>query len=417
MSVFQNKQRGGRWQYDFWHQGRRFTGPCVDPETGTPVAGKKAALAVERKARDRAEVEAKAEGATGQGVTGHYTLIQAGSALVRRLVDKKRNLSHIENNRLYVSEIVGFFGPDKAFRDLTQADIDRYAVFAAAQTRKTWLGGRRSRTDEDLANPALWRDTGRPRSIRTTNNYLKCLLKLMAMAAKVRDLFTKQPEVDPAIEIELGRPPKRKPRPMTDQELYERSKVLMPWTREAAELARLFGLRKDEALGCRIRHIDRFNRRLLFAAGETKSGNEEPAYGGAEGWKLLLRLERQARKRKTEFLITWPGSRWVHVVIEGGTPKPEKWLPLKTLGNSWRKSGKRAGISDPLRFHDVRGRYITEVAKVSKVAAKDAARHQSAATTELYIGVAEDEVASAVAEASSRRPGPAVKRPKFRIVK
>jgi protein gp37 len=53
-----------------------------------------------------------------------------------------------------------------------------------------------------------------------------------------------------------------------------------------------------------------------------------------------------------------------------------------------------AEIERPHRLHDVRARYITEVAKVNRGVAKDAARHADPATTERYIAVAASEVAT-----------------------
>jgi hypothetical protein len=407
MTVFQNKQRGRVWTYEFWHDRRRYRGRCLDRTTGQPVKTKTAALAVET-AR-KAEVQGRPRNAGRSDVrSGRYTIAMAGAAHIRRLVDRKRNPAHIENNRLYVAEIMTQLGASTAFGDLTQHDADVYAKFAYGQTLKTWLGGRRKKTDEDLVDPALWRDTGRPRSIRTANNYLKCFKKLLGMAAKVRDPVTKQPAFDlAAIEIDLERPPRRKPRPMADQEIAARMKTLTPWAREATALSRLFGLRLDEALRAEERHVDAHRKCLFFRGEETKSGADEEAHGGDPGWRLLQMLRKQARRRKTTFLITWPGPAWVHVVAAGKTPKPDAWLPLKSLGTSWRKSGRRAGVASS-RFHDIRGRFVTEVAKTSKVSAQGAARHLSAATTELYIGIADDEIKQAVAEANQSKAGRAV---------
>lgn len=380
MTVFRNKQRDGEWRYDFWRRKQRYAGPCLDPLTGEPVTTKTAAIAVETAKKAEADRQPNHSAGRSDVPAGQYTLLQAGAAHVRRLVDRQRNLAHIENNRLYVAEIIGFFGRDHVFRDLTQASVDAYAKFARAQTLKTWLGGRRSRTDEDLSNPELWRDTGKPRSIRTANNYLKCFKGLLARAAKVRDPFTKDPAVDPAIEIEMDRPPKRKPRPMADHELYEREKHLMPWAKEAAELSRMFGLRKTEALTVQTTHIDAYAKGLYFKGEQTKSGHDERATGGRAGWAYLQKLQRQAERRGTTYLITWPGAAFVHLLDDKKAMKEATWLPLKSLGSSWRKSGKRAGIADPRRYHDIRGRFVTEVAKANRAAAQGAARHQSAAT-------------------------------------
>lgn len=97
-----------------------------------------------------------------------------------------------------------------------------------------------------------------------------------------------------------------------------------------------------------------------------------------------------------------------------GEPIPrEDWRPLKGIRRSWKTTIKTAGIERPHRFHDVRARYVTEVAKVQKAAAQDAARHQDPATTAMYIKLADMEIRDAVAQANARRPA----RAKFKVVK
>jgi hypothetical protein len=145
-------------------------------------------------------------------------------------------------------------------------------------------------------------------------------------------------------------------------------------------------------------------RGIRFAAGDTKSGNEEFAFGGVAGWRLLVRLERQAITRDQTHLVTWPGPSHHHAWREGKGVPLDCWRPLKSVRTSWRRSARAADIAQPHRFHDVRARYITEVAKVQAAAAKGAARHQDAATTDLYIRLAATEIADAVGQAVDRRP-------------
>lgn len=419
MTVFRNKQRGGVWTYEFWRRTIRYRDYCRDPDSGELVKTKTAAEAVET--AKKAEVDRRnkmlAAGRVVEAPVGEYTLLQAATAHIRRLVERQRDEAHINNNRLYVSEICQFFGPAKPFSELSQEDIDRYDAFARAQTLKVWLGSRRARTDEDLANPDLWRDTGVRRSIRTANNYMKCLKSLIGRASKVRDPATKLPVVDVSLEIELERPPKRLPRPMDDQELHARMDTMTPWGREGADLSRLFGLRLDEALRLEDRHVESSTKGLFFPGEETKSGHDERVSAGEPGWQLLQRLRRQARRRGTTFLVTWPGAAHVHLVLAGKPAPKAKWQPLKSLGSSWRKSARRAGVDAPGRFHDVRARAITEVAKVQKAAAQGFARHGSPAATAPYIRLADDEIALAAAAAASRRPAPKARRGGLRLVK
>jgi len=100
-------------------------------------------------------------------------------------------------------------------------------------------------------------------------------------------------------------------------------------------------------------------------------------------------------------------------MLRGDEIPREAWRPLKSVRRSWRTTIRTGEIEQPHRFHDVRARYVTEIAKVQAAATQDAARHADPATTALYIKLAVGEVRAAVAEAMERRP----KRTKLTAVK
>lgn len=403
VSVYPNKQRGKAWSYDFWLNGVRHRGYCLD-DKGQPVTTRTAAKAAEEAVRYQARQDQTTTRSTVRA--GDYAIAQAQAALLKRVVDRRRKPEHVANIRLWGDHIMLFFGPETSFRSLTQKRVDEYVVHVGTEPVKKWLGGTRKPGPGDAARAELWRPTGRTRSKRQINNYLKHLRKLLAGAARVKDPVTRQPVLtqDPELAVELERVPRRKPRPMTDAELGKRLAELTPWARDTAELSRLFGLRMTEALTVEIRHIDAESKALFFRGEETKSGHDEHAYGGAAGWQLLQRLKRQAIARGLLRLVSWPGRQHVRAHLAGRRVPKDCWQPLKTLSGSWRKSAKRAGVEDPHRFHDVRARYITAVAQADKASTKQAARHQDPATTDLYISVADEEVRKAVAKAVSRRP-------------
>lgn len=403
VSVYPNKQRGKVWSYDFWLNGVRHRGYCVD-DKGQPAKNRTEAKAIEEAVR----YQARQGQATARSTVraGDYAIAQAQAALLKRVVDRRRKPEHVANIRLWGDHIMLFFGPETPFRSLTQKRVDEYVVHVGAEPVKKWLGGTRKPGPGDAARAELWRPTGKTRSKRQINNYLKHLRKLLAGAAKVKDPVTRQPVLtqDPELVVELERVPRRKPRPMTDAELGKRLAELTPWVRDVAELSRLFGLRLSEALKLEIRHIDAEWKALFFRGEETKSGHDEHAHGGTAGWQLLQRLKRQAIVRGLQRLVSWPGPIHVRAHLAGRKVPKGCWQPLKSLSNSWRKSAERAGVEDPHRFHDVRARYITTVAQADKASTKQAARHQDPATTDLYISVADEEVQKAVAKAVARRP-------------
>ncbi len=422
MTVYKRKDRDGAWEYEFVRRGRRHRAFCLNSD-GTLARTKTEAKA--------AEAIAKADAIKGQQAVrsivraGDFTLSMAQAKLVQRVIDRRRKKTHLDNITLWGDEALLFFGPDTAFQDLTQKRLEEYAAHLGRQTVRRWRGGRRRPTAGERGDAKQWVDTGRPLSKRQVNNYLRHFQRLLSVAAKVRDPVTRLPVLaqDPPLEIELERMPRRRPRPMPDIELAARLAELPPWTRDVVELSRLFGLRAGECLRLEVRHIDDDARGLFFRGEEAKSGHDEPVFGGAAGWQLLQRLKRQAIARGTTFLVTIPvAPRHVQLAAQGkALPADAGWRPLRTLGNAWRRSAERARIGDkPIdgahRFHDVRARYITEVAKVDKAAARGAARHRHSVTTDLYIGVADDEISRAVATAIARRPKPPATR-RLRAVK
>lgn len=410
MTVY--KDQHGVWRYDFWLDQVRHRGPCLDSENRR-VATKTEAKQAELLERARAEQGRRRGRAPIRA--SDYTLAQAQASLLKRVVDRQRTEEHVANIRLWGDDILQYFGADLAFGTLTQDMLDDYANHVAAQSIRKWLGSSRRPGPDDYDKPELWRDTGRRRSQRQVNNYLMHLRRLLAIAAKVRDPVTRQPVLNqyPPLEIELDRVPRRKPRPISDAELSKRQARMTPWAREAVELSRLFGLRKSEAVTIEIRHVDDQARALFFRGEEAKSGHDEHAFGGEAGWKLLQQLRQQAITRGQVRLITWPGPDHYREFLKGEKVPAKCWRPVKSIDGSWRKSGR--GIDGAHRFHDIRARYITSVAQANKGVARQAARHQHSATTDLYIQVADDEVAQAVATAVARRPAPAPKKGKRRL--
>jgi integrase len=400
MTVFKNKQRQGEWRYDFRINGKRFSGPCLS-EPDSPAVTKTAARQAEERERVVAQQQQKV---AKSGIrTGSYTISQAAALHLAR----KEGKTDFSNHVRYVREILAFhaFGCGaKAMVDITDEDTEAYRKHAATQTLKKWVGGSRRRKTGTQADAQFWRDTGKARSLREVNNHLKCLRALFAIGERVRDPATRLPVLAEAPEVKLHKMPRRLPRPIGDEELHDRLEVAKPWTREAAELARLFGLRLAEALAVGLHNIDHEICGLRFDAGETKSGNDEFAHGGEAGWQLLLELEAQAIARGQKHLVTWPGPKLWRAMLRGEAVAQGEWRPLKAITRSWRTTGRKAKIVRPHTFHKIRGRYITEIAKVQPVAAQDAARHQDPATTAMYIKLAAGEIRDAVRQANARRP-------------
>jgi hypothetical protein len=420
MTVFQDKRRPGKpWVYSFFLRKQRYQGDCVDAQ-GVPAATKRAALDVQA---DRRQAARQAQSLAKSGLRRDaYTLNQAAILyLARKQTDAP---SDYDNQLSYIREIRAFRDPDghdyagghKAFVDVTDEDNQAYRRHLTTRTIQIWTGGPKRKRDAPNA-ARFWKDSGRKLAPRQVNKHLVALKALFTIATKTRDPVTREFVLDAEPEIKLLPVPKRIPRPIGDEELAARQAEAPQWTREAAELSRLFGLRQGEAFWVGLQHVDRTTNNelvgLRFRPNETKSGNEELAFGGEAGSELLLELEAQARARGTRTLVAWPGKKYFRAFMLGRDVPRECWVPLKSVRSSWKRAAERAGVENPHRFHDVRARFITEVAKVQPSAAQDAARHQDPATTALYIKLASSEVRDAVSQAMAQRPAPR----KLKIVK
>lgn len=400
MTVFKNHKRGGRWSYDFWLRGQRYQGYCIDPATHSEAKNRRMATEIESMLRHAAR---HTHGMSKRGVRpGSYTMAMAAALHLQRKVGTDPD--HVANHKLYVTEILDFFGAAAPIADITAGHVEAYRQRASTQKLKVWIGGPDPKKRLDRNDSRWWRRTQRTRSARTTNNYLMCLAALFTLAYNTRNPITRERELLFPIEVRLLRLPKRQPRPMPDGEFDARQAVAPPWTAEAAELSRVFGLRRGEALWVERRHIDREEGGLLFAGEETKSGRDERVFGGEAGMVLLERLRQQAIERHQKHLVTWPGPKLWRAMLRGEVVAHDAWRPLKSVRRSWRTTIAVGRIEQPHRFHDVRARYITEVAKVQAAATQDAARHADPATTALYVKLAAGEVRAAASQAAMRRP-------------
>lgn len=396
MTVFRNKQRGGRWSFDFWSDSQRYTGYCIDPETGKEATSKSEAKELE--ALEKRRVKALNGAARNGNRPGSFSLLQAMMLHLDSLAGASP--VYVANQKMYAREILKWFGQDLPMVEVTTAKADEYRAWALEQPLRIWKGGTAKKRDR--RDPKWWGEGKKKRSAVSVNHYLRCLRSGLAQAHKAKDPVTGMPMLPFPPEVKSAKEPKRTPRPMPDGELAKRLEKAKPWVRDAADLARAFGLRKAEALTVTLDNIDPEHRGLRFGAEEVKSDRDEYAYGGEEGWALLKRLAAQARRRGVRHLVTWPGPKHWKAVLRDEPPDGLTWIPLKSIRRAWQTTAKNLKIKGvkvtrPHRFHDLRARFITEVAKVAPTAVtQQAARHADPATTARYTGIASLEVAEAV---------------------
>src|SRR5262249_29954899 len=108
MTVFQNRQRGGHWRYDFRHKGQRYIGPCIDRVTGKPAANKRQAVQIE--ALERGKVQAGDRAKRSISRPGTFSL---GQAMLLHLEGQVGSSPvHVANLKMYAREILAYFGAD-----------------------------------------------------------------------------------------------------------------------------------------------------------------------------------------------------------------------------------------------------------------------------------------------------------------
>jgi len=403
MTVYQNAARGNRWVYDFQANKKRHAGYCVDLESGRPARNEREAKANEAAVRAAVKIDQNVE---RSGIrTGAFTLAQALALHISSQVSSTPE--HVANLKLYAREIVAYFKPETPVTKIGPR-INAYRIFCKAQRVKIWAGGTDKRRDR--RDPKWWKEGDRLRSAASCNHYLDCLRGALSQAHKAKHPVTGQPMLPFPPTVEPLEAPKRKPTPIPDTELATRLKAARPWTRDAAQLARFFGLRMDEAARVTIQHVDAHARCLRFRGDDQKSNRDEEVYGGAPGWALVERLVKQARSRGQKHLVTWPGPGGMSRFAKGLPIERSAWRPLKSVKRSWRTSGKGLTTKGH-RFHDVRARYITHMAgSASASNTRKLARHRDQSTTDRYIEVELAEAAEAANIAMRRR------RPQLRVV-
>jgi integrase len=400
MTVYKRADRGGRWRYDFWEAGVRYRGYCEDPDNGTPARDQKTARDFEGEVRRR--VKQATAGNSNAHQPGSFTI---GQALTLHIGNQASSTTeHVANLRMYAAEILRFFKPNTPVVEITVRNIQEYRHYASAQMVKIWIGGadkKRDRGDE-----RWWKQGDRRRSPAGGTHNHDCLRGGLLQAHKSRDPLTGQPMLPFPPTVEPLAAPKRLPRPIPDAELERRLEKARPWVRDAAHLARLFGLRMDEVSRVTIEHIDERARCLRFRGEDQKSGRDEEVHGGAPGWQLLRRLKAQAIARGQKHLVTWPGAQNMWRIDKGEDVPKKAWRPLKSVRKAWSSTAGDA-VERPHRFHDLRARYITQIAGSASAAnTRRAARHKEQSTTDRYIEIENRETANAVRVAMTRQKRP-----------
>lgn len=387
MTVFFDKKRD-RWRYDFELGGARYARECLDP-TGTPVTSRRAAATIEADAKRQARLAPNAPR------SADLTLAQ----VFNDLTEIWQKQPGWPDRKRMVRELLQFFGPATAMRDIDGATVQDYIAFALRQPLRVWVGGP-NRKEEKTERSWSAHPTGKTRSPATVNRYLPLLRAAFNRAYQTRDPVTRERAVDDVPPIPKLGELKRKARPVPDDVLLDLMSTLPVHVVEALKVTLFFGFRRNEAFSLTIGQVDVDAGGIRLEAKNVKNRTDAFLPGSRHAMQFVAQLVDQARSRGTHHLITWRG-----LVTEEKKLATAKWRPIKSPKSAWtramdeieKKNGRR------WRWHDIRAAYITQVAVTSgAIAAQKLARHSDFKTTAGYVEVADDVMRAAAEKASKR---------------
>lgn len=197
MTVYRLKHRRNAWAYEFVREGKRYRGRCLDLE-GNPVQSY--GEAVDAEIREKFYTQRGVRPERVNIYAGTFTIGAAAKEHLQRCASRFRKPEHLRNQKLYLREILDYFGSDTPFSEISQAMADAYVTFCSQRmvNRGKILpdntGDKLSQASKDLVE--------RRRSVGYINHYLNCLRALIAIAAEVRDP-SGQPALKAPIQINL----------------------------------------------------------------------------------------------------------------------------------------------------------------------------------------------------------------------
>jgi len=390
MTVYFNKARG-RWNYDFRLGGHRFASVCLD-SAGRPVTSRRGAIEAEAEAKRAARIAPKLPRAID---------LMFGDVMNALSEGWMRKPGWPERQRM-VRELLDFFGPATAMRDIDGARIQDYITFALAQPLMVWRGGP-TKTPGSLVQRWKPHPEGKTRSSARVNRFLPLLRAAFARAYNTRDPLTRERAIDEIPPIRDLAETKRKARPVPDDVLTRIMERLPSHLAEATRLTLFFGLRQSEVFSLTISQVDFQARGLRLDGDKVKDREDAFLPGGSHAMQFLAQLVDQARERGVRHLITWrPGT--------GGRrssrrPESLRWRPIRSPKSAWKTAmdAVQAEMGARWRWHDIRAAFITQVALTAgAVAAQKMARHSDFKTTQGYVEVADDVMRDAADKAAMR---------------
>lgn len=372
MSVYKDKSRN-KWKYDFVCKGKRYSGYCKLP-SGDFASGERQAQRCEAIVREGV----LAQRPEPKILPSEYTLAMA----IQAYIPTVRNKSSWPSIKGYLREFIEYFGQDILITHINRRKLTEY---------KAWQEEQFARTSITKGDNVGNRERGTKRSPGTIKKHMNSLRAVLFLAHNTRDEETRTPLLDympvfPEISI-----PQHHPRPWNQEQIANVCANAPEHVANAIRIAILTGLRKSSVLSLKIDDVDLY--RMVVHKGihnKAKRDGDIPITASSEVfWRFLV---QQAVSRGTPYLITH---------------KPRgtyDWVPVKDIKTSFISAQKRAGISNPLRFHALKTTAITLAASAGADARTLQAigDHSDYRTTlKHYVGETEERRKSAMEKVAS----------------
>lgn len=366
MSIFLDKMRK-KWRFDFETGGKRYSGYCIDPETGTAATSRTSAEKIVTKIRARF-LSARAAKVSIRS----YTLAEALAAYASQVKGGK----NWRNRSRQIAEFLSFFGADCPVCTLTDDRVWDYIAWARGQQVSVWTGGAVSPCDLPK-NRQTHKTISRKRSDATINRALDVLRKALRIAGKHADPVTGLSVLPVPPTIPVLKEAKRLPTPVPIEDVARILAELQPQAADAVALGALTGMRKGEMLRLKVTDFREAEGGIRIRGDETKGRRDEWIPLGAEALAVVKRRAGEARGLNSIWLFPSPIS-------------PAE--PLKDYRTAWLAACRRAGVQHH-RIHDLKATFVTTALKATNDPrlVQNLARHKSYSTTERYLAAVGNE--------------------------
>lgn len=395
MTVHLDKERG-KWRYNFQLDNTRHQGYCIHPETRQEARNKTEAKAVEALAR--AALKRRPLSPVVPVCSMAEAIVYYSKHIGQHLAEWRTQIARLQEFRDY-------FGDDRDVASVDEELIATYTDWMRKQTVKINTTGPAAINDNRKS-----KDTGRRRSARTINGYLRLLLRVLRVPP-ARKYLPAPPEIN------YLKVPQRKPTPIEQRVAEKILEKSAPHLQRVIVLAVNTGMREREITGARDEQFNAAQRSLyLIENTKARTGRVVPLNAialevveacrqdGDKLWAQLQADEAAAKKYAKQWGIKTRGD--IPLIL--WLPKGKDLLPrpLRSISRAWTEAKRRAGIGGRVRFHDTRASFCSYLAaqgadpyKIQRLAG-----HKDITTTMLYVNAGDDNLHATVALLADHRP-------------